>query len=162
MSSFAPTRHGGNVRTKHDTFVATIRVGGGITPAALPHHRTYGSVYGGSRLLARPAQRASFRSSCRLSSNRRRGHHQGFRPLRVVTVGPQLTPRLPSCTRREHARLSTHDKFSPSPLRLQATTTASADFCQPIPTPHDVGSTRQIGRSPRVKRVTFMLMPVGF
>jgi hypothetical protein len=24
------------------------RVGGGVTPAALPHHRTYGSVYGGS------------------------------------------------------------------------------------------------------------------
>ena len=24
------------------------RVGGGITPAVLPHHRTYGSVYGGS------------------------------------------------------------------------------------------------------------------
>ena len=25
------------------------RVGGGITPAVLPHHRTYGSVYGGFR-----------------------------------------------------------------------------------------------------------------
>ncbi|KAF0146866.1 MAG: hypothetical protein FD187_3182, partial [bacterium] len=24
------------------------RVGGGVTPAVLPHHRTYGSVYGGS------------------------------------------------------------------------------------------------------------------
>ena len=24
-------------------------VGGGVTPAVLPHHRTYGSVYGGSR-----------------------------------------------------------------------------------------------------------------
>lgn len=27
------------------------RVGGGVTPAVLPHHRTYGSVYGGSCLL---------------------------------------------------------------------------------------------------------------
>ena len=26
------------------------RVGGGIAPAVLPHHRTYGSVYGGSSL----------------------------------------------------------------------------------------------------------------
>src|SRR5258708_2459057 len=25
------------------------RVGGGVTSAVLPHHRTYGSVYGGSR-----------------------------------------------------------------------------------------------------------------
>jgi hypothetical protein len=25
------------------------RVGGRVTPAVLPHHRTYGSVYGGSR-----------------------------------------------------------------------------------------------------------------
>ena len=25
------------------------RVGGGITPAVLPHHRAYGSVHGGSR-----------------------------------------------------------------------------------------------------------------
>lgn len=29
----------------------TDRVGGGVTPAVLPHHRTYGSVYGGSCLL---------------------------------------------------------------------------------------------------------------
>lgn len=42
------------------------------------------------------------------------------------------------------------------------TTTASADFCQPIPTPCDVGSTRQADRSPRVRRATFTLMPVGF
>jgi hypothetical protein len=25
------------------------RVGGGVTSAVLPHHRTYGSVYGGSQ-----------------------------------------------------------------------------------------------------------------
>jgi hypothetical protein len=29
---------------------------------------------------------------------------------------------------------------------------AAADFCQPIPAPYDAGSTRQIGRSPRVMR----------
>ena len=33
---------------------------------------------------------------------------------------------------------------------------ASADFCHPIPTPYDVGSTRQDDRSPRVTRVTFI------
>jgi hypothetical protein len=33
---------------------------------------------------------------------------------------------------------------------------ASADFCRPVPTPLDAGSTRQIGRSPRVRRVTFL------
>jgi len=34
-----------------DHFIAGNRVGGGVTPAVLPHHRTYGSVYGGSCLL---------------------------------------------------------------------------------------------------------------
>lgn len=33
---------------------------------------------------------------------------------------------------------------------------ASADFCRPIPAPLDAGSTRQIDRSPRVMRVTFL------
>ena len=39
---------------------------------------------------------------------------------------------------------------------------ASADSHHPIPTPRDVSSTRQAGGPPRVMRVTFMLMPVGF
>src|SRR2546422_4014890 len=30
------------------------RVGGGVTSAVLPHHRTYGSVYGGSRSPLKP------------------------------------------------------------------------------------------------------------
>jgi hypothetical protein len=33
---------------------------------------------------------------------------------------------------------------------------ASADFWHPIPTPFDIGSTRQVDRSPRVIRVTFI------
>ena len=37
-------------------------------------------------------------------------------------------------------------------LNLRSNT---ADFCQPIPTPLDAGSTRQAGRPPRVIRVTF-------
>ena len=34
--------------------------------------------------------------------------------------------------------------------------TASADFCRSIPTPYGVGSPRQIDRSPRVRRTTFL------
>ena len=41
-------------------------------------------------------------------------------------------------------------------MRCPAHTTASADFCRPIPTPCDAGSTRQSGSSPRVRRVTFV------
>jgi hypothetical protein len=33
---------------------------------------------------------------------------------------------------------------------------ASADFCHPIPTPFDIGSTKQVDRPPRVIRVTFI------
>ncbi|CDR91587.1 Uncharacterised protein [Ectopseudomonas oleovorans] len=39
-----------SVRTAHPAYRLN-RVGGGVTPAVLPHHRTYGSVYGGSCLL---------------------------------------------------------------------------------------------------------------
>ena len=39
---------------------------------------------------------------------------------------------------------------------VKTATMASADFCQPIPTPLDDGSTRQVGRPPRVSRATFI------
>ena len=39
--------------------------------------------------------------------------------------------------------------FSP----VDRPTMSSADFCQPIPSPLDDGSTRQIDRSPRVMRI---------
>jgi hypothetical protein len=139
----------------------TDRVGGGLTPAALPQHRTYGSVSGVSCLLGKQPQRASFRSSCRLSTNRHRPPPSGLPAPSGMGAGSRVATRLLPCSRREHARLSTHNKFSPSPLRFQAATTASADFCHPIPTPCDVSSTRQGGRSPRVMRATFTLMPVG-
>ncbi len=45
---------------------------------------------------------------------------------------------------------------------VSSTNMAAADFCQPIPTPLDVSSTRQVDRSPRVRRVTFTLMPAAF
>src|ERR1035437_8649125 len=39
---------------------------------------------------------------------------------------------------------------------VKPTRMASADFCHPIPTSLDGGSTRQVDRSPRVIRVTFI------
>gem|GEM_PF-3233412 len=45
-SDFYPAKPG---RSRTSTVkVRGNRVGGGVTPAVLPHHRTYGSVYGGS------------------------------------------------------------------------------------------------------------------
>jgi hypothetical protein len=37
------------------------RVGGGFTAAVLSHHRTYGSVYGGSGYAAKPVYRIQYR-----------------------------------------------------------------------------------------------------
>ncbi|HEN8712165.1 TPA: transposase [Pseudomonas putida] len=37
------------------------RVGGGFTSAVLSHHRTYGSVYGGSSYAAKPVYRIQYR-----------------------------------------------------------------------------------------------------
>jgi len=39
---------------------------------------------------------------------------------------------------------------------VKPTRMASADFCQPFPTPLDASSTRQVDRPPRVMRVTFI------
>ncbi|QAY89558.1 hypothetical protein CUN63_06255 [Pseudomonas sp. ACM7] len=38
------------------------RVGGGFTAAVLSHHRTYGSVYGGSSYAAKPVYRIQYRN----------------------------------------------------------------------------------------------------
>jgi len=58
------------------------RVGGELTLAALPHHRTDRSVYGGSCLLNPRAQRAWFRASCRPSIVcEHLCRHRDFRPL---------------------------------------------------------------------------------
>jgi len=45
---------------------------------------------------------------------------------------------------------------------VRLTHMAAADFCQPIPAPLDAGSTRQIDRSPRVRRATFTLILAAF
>ncbi|QCZ26412.1 hypothetical protein FHN83_07015 [Leclercia adecarboxylata] len=37
------------------------RVGGGFTSAVLSHHRTYGSVYGGSSYAVKPVYRIQYR-----------------------------------------------------------------------------------------------------
>lgn len=37
------------------------RVGGGLAAAVLSHHRTYGSVYGGSGYAAKPIYRIPYR-----------------------------------------------------------------------------------------------------
>ena len=41
-------------------------------------------------------------------------------------------------------------------------TMPSDDFCQPIPAPLNAGSTRQVDRPPRVRRVTCTLIPAAF
>jgi hypothetical protein len=41
-------------------------------------------------------------------------------------------------------------------------TMASADFCPPIPPPHDSGSQWPVDRPPRVMRATFTLIPAAF
>ena len=55
-------------------------------------------------------------------------------------------------------------KFSSRPLSscsalcrlVSPTPMASADFCQPIPAPLDIGSTGQVDRLPKVMHVTFI------
>ncbi len=79
----------------------------------------------------------------------------------AITAGPRVTTELMPCPHREHARLSTHDKFSPSLLRFQ-------QLLWPLLTS---GSPSQhlamlvaLGRPPDLPGYcahTFTLMPVG-
>ena len=120
----------------------TDRVGGGITPAVLSHHRAYGSV---------PRR---FLSVLTIVNTWVCFVH------RVAALSfrtPQTPPRFPTllvylsrsndsslpCVpiTREHAWLAARDRFSPSCYRFHSTTTASADFWYSIPTPRDVSSS---------------------
>lgn len=68
------------------TISVSNRVGGGIAPAVLSHHRTCGSAYGGSCLL--PAYAFHIESvSCIVSSDfclKHLKHLPGFRPLLFI------------------------------------------------------------------------------
>jgi len=76
----------------------------------------------------------------------------GFRPLLTGLSGP-LSRLLPKTI-----RISVMDALTCSALHrlVRPTNMASDDFCQPIPTPLDASSTRQVDRPPRVMRVTFI------
>jgi len=76
----------------------------------------------------------------------------GFRPLLTGLSGP-LSRLLPKTI-----RISIMDALTGSALHrlVRPTNMASADFSPSIPTPLDIGSTRQMERPPRVIRVTFI------
>jgi len=60
------------------------------------------------------------------------------------------------CSRRSEIRLISGVTSSALCRAVDPTLTASADFCQPIPSLCNDGSTWQVGRSPRVRRATFI------
>ena len=84
----------------------------------------------------------------------------------IGTSGPwcYVTSSLAGQLSRLDGEIAAFPLMAGSALRgaVRATTMASADSHPSIPTPHDVSSTRQNDGPPRVMRVTFMLMPVGF
>ena len=65
------------------------RVGGWVTPAVLPHHRTYGSVYGGSWHTLEPQHRVQYRHQSQLI---KASFGQGGVQMRGPGVPPGSTP----------------------------------------------------------------------
>jgi hypothetical protein len=59
------------------------------------------------------------------------------------------------CNRHRNSSFLSDASCSALQRMVSSTNMASADFCQPFPTPLDAGSTRQVDRPPRVMRVTF-------
>ena len=78
------------------------RAGGGFTSAALSHHRTYGSVYGGSGYAIKPVYRIQYRDQSRssLSSKRIRLRDADSRGARRL---PTLARRPDDCARKMFA-----------------------------------------------------------
>jgi len=115
------------------------RVGGGVTPAVLPHHLAYGSV------PRRFCPATLFVPHC-LSSYKRPALPREFRPL------PPASRPSYEASAKEAQKIGSYLTNS-SALRRVASSThmASADFCQPIPSPLSDGSTWQTGRPPRVR-----------
>jgi len=60
------------------------------------------------------------------------------------------------CSRRSEIRLISGITGSALCRVVHSTRTASADFCQPLPSLFNDGNTWQVGRSPRVRRATFI------
>jgi len=130
------------------------RVGGGVTPAVLSHHRAYGSVprrftqdigADGIDPSAKPIQDDRRASSVALGFRcEAPKFHQGPRPL-VALFQARSSATYPALQRL-----------------VRPPTSASADLCPPITPPHDSGSQQQANRSPTVRRVAFTLMPAAY
>ena len=132
------------------------RVGGGVAPAVLPHHRTYGS---------RIRRFLSTRFRGELTSRGLFARWPIDAATALGTSGPYcfVASSLSGQLSRLNGEIATFPLSADSALHdlVRAAIMASADSRQSIPTPRDVSSTWQIGGPPRVMRVTFMLMPVG-
>src|SRR5467141_384134 len=88
--------------SRHVRKVPMIGIGGSLAAPPLPHHRTYGSVYGGSR---------SYANALRSNDSTRVGWAFGFMHYReLFDVFPQ---RLPGFNRRRRCEVKTQLDVQP-------------------------------------------------
>ena len=150
---------------KNDSKVFWKRVGGGVAPSVLPHHRAYGSVHGGScNALERwRLTQQLFFDHCFVFRHSSRLEFSFLAvtfdtPFQTLADSVRYLPGgigggSPSfcilCHRKSGSSLALHvQAFSP----VEGPTMPSADFCPPIPPPYGVGSSWQADRPPRVMR----------
>ena len=131
---------------------------------ALPHHRAYGSVQGGSSRLWFSPMPSSLDAPCRHPGGLHpSGLNEGFHRIMKVAASPR--PRIFEPRLRLPVR-----PFSPV---YAEPTMASADFCEPFKTPYEIFSRHlQTRIPPRVRTATFtphpphllhhLLMVMGF
>ena len=118
------------------------RVEGGVTPAAPPYIRF--------RIRRFLTSICSINRQC-LTSYKRPALPRDFRSL-LPALGPLSRHLLRTYRKVVWLNMS----GSVLHCAVKTATMTSADFWQPIPTPYDAGSTRQVDRSPRVIRATFL------
>jgi len=134
-----------------DAYHTKIGIGEGLTTFALPHHRAYGSVHGGSSrlrfsLMPLPLD-APHRHPSRLHPT---GMKEGFHRIMKFAASPR--PRILEPNLRLPVR-----PFSPAYTEPNM---ASADFCKPFKIPCGIFSRhRQDRRPPRVRTAAFTPHP---
>src|SRR5712675_405159 len=98
FSALPPRADIAHCSSRHVCFVPAIGIGGSLAAPPLPHHRTYGSVYGGSR---------SYANALRSNDSTRVGWAFGFMSNRsderIDLLGRQM-PRQSRTISLGHAR----------------------------------------------------------
>lgn len=130
------------------------RVGGGVAPAVLPHHRTYGSVSGGSCVALKPAHKGEQRQEAKVL--------KVFHGKSLIHVcGPAVPPRAMSVCGRPPGSFFIQSPFHQILCASEVSFPLSPDdgpqlvpqpFIKHLEWPLHFGQSKIGGKAPQLRR----------